>query len=106
MSNFCLLLVIYYGFWPKMGQNPYHSIVSATTLRRHCDVAFDCIVMNFFYKLTLILSYFIPKFVKIEGHFHGQKNRPIVAQWGWGGGGWCLTLAPTPSLCLILEPRR
>ena len=26
---------------------------------------------NFFYKLTLILSYFMPKFVKIECHLHG-----------------------------------
>ena len=29
VSNFCLLLAIYHGFWPKMGQNPYCPIVSA-----------------------------------------------------------------------------
>ena len=29
VSTFCLLLVIYYGFWSKMGQNPYCSIGSA-----------------------------------------------------------------------------
>ena len=29
VSSFCLLLVIYYGFWPKMGQNRYCSIILA-----------------------------------------------------------------------------
>ena len=31
-----------------MGQNPYCSIVSAKIWCCHCDVVFDCIVMNFF----------------------------------------------------------
>ena len=43
---------------------------------------------TFFYKLTLILSYFMLKFVKFECHLHGGCH------------------PPTPSLCLILEPRR
>ena len=38
------------------------------------------IVMNFFYKLTLILSYSIPKFVKIECHFQDYKNKSTFAQ--------------------------
>ena len=38
--------------------------------------------MNSFCKLTFVLSYFIPKFVKIECHLHA------------------------PSFCLILEKRR
>ena len=29
VSNFCLLLLIFYDFWPKMGQNSYRSIVLA-----------------------------------------------------------------------------
>ena len=42
--------------------------------------------MNLFYKLTLIPSYFMPKFVTIECHLHGQKNRSTFAQWEGGGG--------------------
>ena len=38
-------------------------------------VVFTCIVMIFFHKLTLILSYSMPKIVKIECHLHGSKNR-------------------------------
>ena len=35
-------------------------------------VSLSLIVLSrFFYKLTLILSYFMPKFVKIECHLHG-----------------------------------
>ena len=34
------------GFWPKMGQNPYRSIVSAKIWWRHCGVVFNCIFMN------------------------------------------------------------
>ena len=33
--------IIYYGFWPKMGQNPNHSIVLANIWWRHCDVVFS-----------------------------------------------------------------
>ena len=29
VSNFCLLMLSYYGLDQKVGQNPYHSIVSA-----------------------------------------------------------------------------
>ena len=35
----------------------------------------------------MILSYFMTKFVKIESHLHGWKNRSTFAQWGGGGGG-------------------
>ena len=36
---------------------------------------FNCIVMIFFHKLTFILSYSMSKFVKIECHLYGKKNR-------------------------------
>ena len=49
--------------------------------------------MNFSYHLTLILSYSIPKFVKIECHLHGHKNRSTFAQWPGGGG----VVVATPS---------
>ena len=42
-----VLFVIYYGYWQKMGQNPYRSIVSAKIWRRQCDFVFDCNVMIF-----------------------------------------------------------
>ena len=145
-SNFCLILVIYCGFWPKNGsksfvpsfqlkfddvtatlslialsrnifhklililyysmptlvkiechlhgqknkstlqnlQNPYCSIVLANIWWRHCYVVFSCIVMNFFHKLTFVLSYVIPKFVKIRCHLQSKRNRSTFAQW-WEG---------------------
>ena len=43
------------------------------------------VLSQFFYKLTLIISYFMPKFVKIKLHLHGQKNRSTFAQW-WVDG--------------------
>ena len=46
------------SFWLKFGD------VTVTSL--------DCIVMNFFHKLTLVLSYQIPKFAEIE---YGWKTR-------------------------------
>ena len=60
-----------------MAQNPYCSIVLGQNLMTSLDVVFNCIVMNFFQKLTSILSYSMPKFVKIECHLHGQKNSSI-----------------------------
>ena len=79
-----------------MGQNPYRSIVLAKIWWCHCDVVFDCIVTNFFYKLILILSYLMPKFVKIECQLLLNRG---------GGAGWWLPPSPAPSFCLILEPR-
>ena len=47
MSNFCLLLVIYCGFWPK---NRSKSLLFQLKID---DAVFDCIVMIFFgYYLT------------------------------------------------------
>ena len=42
------------------------------------------VLSRFFYELILILSYFMPKFVEVECHFHGKKNRSTFAQWGGG----------------------
>ena len=67
----CVIKVIYYGFWPKLCQNPYFSIDLPEIGWRYCDVVFDCIVMNFFYKFTLVLFYFMPKLFEIECRLHG-----------------------------------
>ena len=40
--------VIYFGFWPRIRQNPYCSIYSAKIWWPHCHVLFECIVMIFF----------------------------------------------------------
>ena len=63
-------------------------------------VTLSLIVLSyFFHKLTVVLSYSIPKFLKIEYHRHGYKNRlkkaHVVA---------ATPLPPAPSL-LILRPR-
>ena len=47
MSNFCLLLVIYCGFWPK---DRSKSLLFQLKID---DVVFDCIVINFFYTILL-----------------------------------------------------
>ena len=72
MSNVCDLLVIYFGFWPKNGSK---SLSFHRFGQKFDDVSvalsLNVLPMNFFTKLTLILSYFIPKFVKIEYDLHG-----------------------------------
>ena len=67
-----------------MGQNPYHSIISAKTWWRHYDSVFYCIVIKYFGLRFLILPYFITKFVNIECRLHGQKNRLIFLNLGGG----------------------
>ena len=47
--------------------------------------------MNFFHKLTFVLSYPIPKFVKTECHLHGQKIDKKVL------GNGCHTPSTLPS---------
>ena len=46
------------------------SIITYKIQCSQCDVVFDSIVMNFFHKLSLILSHLKPKFVKIEYDLH------------------------------------
>ena len=73
-------------FGQKMGQNPHRSIVSVKF--DNVTVTLSLIVLSriLCYKLILILSYLLPKFVKVECHLHAQKNRSTFAQWGMGGG--------------------
>ena len=92
MSNFCLLLVIYYVFWPK---------IRSKSLLFHCfqlksdDVVFDCIVMNFF------LYYLTPyqNLLRLNVIFMVRKIGQLL--FSRGGG----LPPPALSLCLILGPR-
>ena len=72
MSKFCLLLLIYYDFMAKN----WIKILIIPSFRPEFDdvtVTLSLTVLSRidFYKLNLILSYFIPKFVKIKCHLHG-----------------------------------
>ena len=69
---------------------------------RHCDVSL-IVLSRIFRKFTLVLCYIIPKFVNIECHFHGKKNRYDKVYWGLGE---VVAPPPSPSFCLLLEPRR
>ena len=75
-----------------MGQNPYCSIVSAKSWWCHCDVVIDCIVMNIFYKLTLVLSYSIPNLLRSNIILMVRKIGQLLLK--GGGGGWQWLLSP------------
>ena len=76
----CLLLVIYYGFGQKMGQNHYCSLFQLKFDYVTVTLSLTVLSLIFVYKLTLRVFYFTPKFVEIEFHLHGQKNMSTLAQ--------------------------
>ena len=64
-----------------MGQNPYCSIFSLKF--DGVTVTLSLIVLSRnFYKVTLILSHFMLKFVKIECHLDGQKKGQCLLNGG------------------------
>ena len=85
-------------FGHKMGQNSYCSIYFA----KFDDITATLSLIVLKPNILWILPYSIPNFGKIKRHLHGQKNRSILLK----GGGGDVATPSTPSICLILGPRR